>query len=362
MIDLTAVRTTEGDVRAVADCYASGWLTMGPRTTQLEAAFAAATGADHAVALSSGTAALHLALQAAGVGPGDDVLLPALAHPAVDGLVRRLGATPVACDVVGPLDHGIDPADVARRLTPATRAVVVDHRWGYPVALPPLAALLRGRGMALIEDAAHAVLAAGVGGGDLTCWSLSATKQLVAGEGGVVTTPHAHHADRVRSLRSHAMTSVTWDRHRGHAESYDVVEVGFNYRIDEPRAALALHRLPRLADALAHRRARVRDYRLRLGALDGVLVPYDEEAVARGTHGAFGVLFADRGARDAVATALTAARIASTPLDADGDVDPRALPHASAVRERGLRLPLHEVLGPEDVERVCSVVAGAVAG
>ncbi len=127
-----------------------------------------------------------------------------------------------------------------------------------------------------------------------------------------MVTADAAIADRVRSLRSHAMTTVTWDRHRGHAETYDIVDVGFNYRMDEPRAALALSRLPRLADAIEARRAVVRSYREHLAGVDGVELPWSDEAVERSAHFCFGPVFADRETRDRVRAALTEAQIQTT--------------------------------------------------
>ena len=180
-------------------------------------------------------------------------------------MVRACGGTPVLCDSIGPHDHNLDPQSVADVLTDRTKVVLATHWWGYPCDMAALRAICEPRGVAIVEDAAQAVLADLDGDGTLAgtaglagCFSLFSKKQLCVGEGGVVVTDDD--GDRRRgsgSLRSHAMTTVTWDRHRGHAETYDIVDVGFNYRMDEPRAALALSRLPRLADAIeaAPRRA-----------------------------------------------------------------------------------------------------------
>jgi dTDP-4-amino-4,6-dideoxygalactose transaminase len=174
------------------------------------------------------------------------------------------------------------------------------------------------RGLALIEDCAQAVGArcaddTPVGlAGDIGCFSFFSKKQLCVGEGGMVTSEHEAYAAKVRSLRSHAMTSVTWDRHRGHAESYDIVDVGFNFRMDEPRAALGLSRLTRLDADLATRRARVRRYRSLLADVPGVELPWSEEDVERATHFTFLVLLPDRGTRDRVREELCADEIQTT--------------------------------------------------
>jgi len=246
------------ELDAVAECLRSGWLTMGPRTQAFEQALAEFTGAPHAIAVSSGTAALQLACVALRLGPGDEVIVPAFTFSATAHAVRFAGATPVLCDVVSAQAPHIDPADVERRITPRTRAVIAVHVFGHPADLTPLRALCDAHGLALIEDAAQAFGAAVGTRGTLGCFSFGAGKQLSLGAGGLVTTADDELAARVRLLRSHAMTSGTWDRHRGHASSYDVVDIGFNFRLDEPRAALGLAKLPNVPQEVERRRAAAR--------------------------------------------------------------------------------------------------------
>ncbi len=222
----------DADVEAVLDALRSGWLTMGPRIQAFEAAFAAYVGAAHAVAVSSGTAALHLGVRAAGAGPGDEVVVPALGARAAAGAVRAAGAEPVFCDVHGAGEPPVlDPADAARRVGARTRALVVVHAHGFKAPVPEV-------DVGVLEDC-RAALGLGVGRRGLAaCWSFADGRPLGMGEGGMVTTDDEPVAARVRLLRQHAMTSGTWDRHRGHGDSYDVVDIGFNFRLDEPRAAL----------------------------------------------------------------------------------------------------------------------------
>jgi dTDP-4-amino-4,6-dideoxygalactose transaminase len=304
-VPLTDIAMPEADVQAVLDCLRSGWLTMGPRTAAFEQALARYVDTPHALTVSSGTAALHLACLAAGIGPGDEVIVPALTFVASANAARYVGATPVLCDICGPQDFNLDVADVERRITPRTRAIVAVHFCGYAADVLALRELCDARGLVLIEDCAEAIGAtvddAGrqVGTvGELGAFSFFSKKQLCVGEGGMVSTADERLATRVRLLRSHALTSGTWDRHRGHDPSYDVVDIGFNFRLDEPRAALGLSRLGRLDDDLARRRALVRAYRERLAGIAGVELPWDELAVERSTHFAFPVLLSDRDARD----------------------------------------------------------------
>ena len=276
-VPLTDIDVPEQDVKAVLDCLESGWLTMGPRTGAFEQALSEFVGTPHALAVSSGTAALHLACLAAGLGPGDEVIVPGFTFVASAAAPRYVGATPVFCDVSSPHEFTLDPADVARRITPRTKAVIAVHFCGYAAPAVELRELCDEHGLILIEDCAQAIGAtiddAGrqVGTvGDLGAFSFFSKKQLCVGEGGMVATADEALAERVRLLRSHALTSSTWDRHRGHDPAYDIVDIGFNYRLDEPRAALGLSRLRRLGESLAARRATVRSYRERLAGIDGL--------------------------------------------------------------------------------------------
>lgn len=310
-VPLTDIAMPEEDVQAVADCLRSGWLTLGPRTQAFEGALAKQVGTPHAIAVSSGTGALHLACRAAGLGHGDEVIVPAFTFIASASAARYVGATPVLCDVGGPHDFNIDLEDVARRITARTRAVIAVHFCGYPADVLALRELCDEHGLTLIEDCAQAICAVlddsgrQVGTvGELGAFSFFSKKQLCVGEGGMVTTADDELAAKVRLLRSHAMTSGTWDRHSGRTDTYDVVGLGFNYRIDEPRAALGLSRLGRLDDDIAKRRAIVRSYREQLADTPGLELPWAEPAVERSSHFAFPVLLADREARDRFRDAL----------------------------------------------------------
>jgi dTDP-4-amino-4,6-dideoxygalactose transaminase len=293
------------DIEAVLDVLRSGWLTMGPRTAAFESAFAEHLGARHAVAVSCCTAALHLAYLGAGVGPGDEVIVPAMTFAATAAAVIYCGATPVFADIAGPHDLSLDPADVAARMTPRTKAVCVVHFAGYPAAVEELRALCDERGVALIEDAAHAP-DAHVGGRRLGTWGLAgafsffSNKVLACGEGGLLATDDDRVAEQARLLRSQGMTSGTWSRHTGQTDSYDAIAMGFNYRLDDPRAALLLSRLRRLPEQVERRRELTRAYRRKLAAVDGLLIPYEDADVERSTCYVMPVLVEDTERRDAV--------------------------------------------------------------
>jgi dTDP-4-amino-4,6-dideoxygalactose transaminase len=308
-IPLFDLRLAPEDVDAVLEVLRSGWLTMGPRTEAFESAFAEHLGARHAVAVSSCTAALHLAYLAAGVGPGDEVIVPSMTFAATAAAAVYCGARPVFAEITGPRDLSLDPDDVARRITPRTKAVCVVHFAGYPAAVRELRALTDEHGIALIEDVAHAPCAS-VDGRALGTFGLAgafsffSNKVLACGEGGLLATDDDAVAALARSLRSQGMTSGTWSRHTGETETYDAVGLGYNYRLDEPRAALLLSRLRRLEDGVRRRRELTRAYRERLARVDGVIVPYTDEAVAHSTCYVMPILLADPSRRDPVRRAL----------------------------------------------------------
>jgi dTDP-4-amino-4,6-dideoxygalactose transaminase len=280
-LPLFDLRLEEQDFEAVAETLRSGWLTLGPRTATFEEAFAAHLGARHAIAVSSCTAALHLAYLAAGVGPGDEVIVPAFTFVATASAVMYCGATPVFAEIQSRENPSLDPEDVQRRITPRTKAVCVVHFAGYAAAADRLRELCDAHGIALIEDVAHAPSAT-LGGRKLGTWGLAgafsffSNKVLSVGEGGLLCTDSDEVAAFARSRRSHAMTSGTWDRHRGRTDTYDVTGLGFNYRLDEPRAALLLSRLGRLEADIARRRELTHRYRDLLAQVDGIIVPFKD--------------------------------------------------------------------------------------
>ena len=372
-VPLTTLALPEDDVEAVLETLRSGWLTMGPRTQELEVAFAEWSGSRHAVAVSSGTAALHLACLGAGVGPGDEVIAPALSFVADAHAPRCCGAASVIADSRSPSDPLLDPADVERRITPRTKAVIAVHMFGYTADLDALAALCDAHGLALIEDcaeAAGAVLPNGSRAGTAGlagCFSFFPKTQLGVGEGGIVVTDDEGVADRVRLLRSHAMTSVTWDRHRGHAETYDVTDLGYNYRLDEPRATLAQRRLGRLDESLDGLRRVAGAYRSGLEGHPGLELPFDDEAAARSGHFAFPVLVASRETRDGTRDRLhergvqTTFYPALTQLSEYAPADEAAAcPVAAAFSDHHLALPFSPSLDEKRIEIVVDELRAAV--
>jgi dTDP-4-amino-4,6-dideoxygalactose transaminase len=277
--------------------------------------------------------------------------------------------------VRGPHDFNIDLDDVASRITPRTRAVIAVHFCGYPAEVLALRELCDAHGLTLIEDCAQAICARvddsgrQVGTvGELGAFSFFSKKQLCVGEGGMVTTADEELAARVRLLRSHAMTSGTWDRHSGRTDTYDVVGLGFNYRIDEPRAALGLSRLERLHADIDKRREIVRAYRSRLAGMPGLELPWDELAVERSSHFAFPVLLADRAARDRFRDELKDDGVQTTWYPAlhtftecRSLAPAGGLPGAEQAAARHCALPLSSTMDEAAVEIVVEAVGKALS-
>jgi dTDP-4-amino-4,6-dideoxygalactose transaminase len=298
-IPLFDLRVTEDDLREVAAVLRSGALGPGPRVAELEAALASRLGAAHAVAVCSGTAALHLSYRACGVGPGDEVVVPAITFVATASTVVHCGGTPVFADIRGRHDWGIDPADVAACLSPRTKAVCAVHYGGYPAAVDELAALCADRGIALVEDTAHAP-GATLKGRSLGTWgaagafSFFSNKVLSAGEGGLVVVPDAARAELVRRW---AASDPLDGQPEGGGER-------LNYSLDEPRAALLLSRLRRMDAEIARRRQLTLAYRAKLAHLAEVEIPFSEDQLAESACYVMPIALSDATRRDAIRTRM----------------------------------------------------------
>ncbi len=255
----------EDDVDAVVEVLRGDWLTTGPAVDRFEQAFADLVGAPHAVAVSNGTAALHVAMLAAGVGPGDEVIVPTLTFAASANAARYVGAEAVFCDV-RPDTLGIDVADVAARVTPRTRAIVVVDYAGVPCDLDEIMALAAQHGITVIDDACHAVGATNRGRpvgsiAHLSTFSFHPVKHLTTGEGGMITTADPVLHRRLRRLRSHGIDSDFRQRESAGTWEYDVVELGYNYRLSDINAALGASQVPKVMGWVARRRALAARYR-----------------------------------------------------------------------------------------------------
>jgi dTDP-4-amino-4,6-dideoxygalactose transaminase len=244
---------------AVLEVLRSRWLSMGEVTKQFETEFGGFIGAKHTLAVTNATAALHLACIAIGLGPGDEVILPSLTFVATANAIRYTGATPVFADIESLDGLNISPAAIESLINEKTRAILVMHYAGFACDMQAIMEIAKGHQLAVIEDSAHAIGSELDGHklgtlGSIGCFSFFSNKNMTTGEGGMLATEDDALAERLRILRSHGMTSLSWDRHKGHASTYDVVALGYNYRIDEMRSALGRVQLSKLPASNGHRR------------------------------------------------------------------------------------------------------------
>jgi perosamine synthetase len=278
----------EEDIEAVAQVLRSDWITTGPRVPAFEEAVARFVGAREGVAVSSGTAALHAAIYASGVGDGDEVVVPAMTFASSANAVVFEGGTPIFADV-DPDTLLLDPTEVERRLTPRTRAVMAVDYAGQPCDYEVLREICRSHDLTLIADACHALGAAYRGQrvgtlADLTAFSFHPVKHITTGEGGMVMTDSSERATRMRTFRNHGISSEARARERQAAWHYEMVELGYNYRLTDFQCALGMSQLTRLEDWLARRRALAAHYDQSLADLDGVTPLMVREDVEHAYH------------------------------------------------------------------------------
>lgn len=357
---------SQAEESAVLEVLRSKWLTMGEVTQRFEQAFAETIGVRHAFAVSNGTVALHLACLAVGLQPGDEAIVPGLTFVATAACVRYVGATPIFADIGGPDDLTISPASIEALITPRTRAILVMHYAGYACAMPAIIALAQKHGLALIEDAAHAPGAELDGiklgaWGDAAAFSFFSNKNLATGEGGMLTTNSPAAAERIRRCRSHGMTSLTWDRHRGQAWSYDVTELGYNYRPNEITSALGLVQLEKLARNNQRRRELSALYQHLLAEkLPQLGVPFTHHPGLSACH-ILPVLLPAEVARASFMDAMKARGIQTSihyPIIPDFQAyrataaATQSIPNIRALAPREVTLPLYASMRDADVEEV----------
>jgi UDP-4-amino-4,6-dideoxy-N-acetyl-beta-L-altrosamine transaminase len=361
----------EDDVAAIVEALRGDWITTGPLVAEFERRLASRVGARHGVAVSSGTAALHAAVFAAGIGPGDEVIVPPLTFVASANPILYLGATPVFADV-RPDTLNLDPARVEEKITPRTRAIIAVDFAGHPSDLDSLLEIARARGLVLIEDAAHALGAEYRGRpvgalADLTTWSFHPVKQIATGEGGMVTTNDPGLAERCARFRNHGISSEAMDRFRSGEWYYEMVDLGFNYRLTDLQCALGLSQLAKLDRFLARREAIAARYRRAFADLPGGSLQAVEPHVRHAWHIFPLLLDLERlaGDRRAIFGALRAEGIGVSvhylpvyrhPYYQRLGYDKGLCPLAEAAYERLLTVPLFPAMEDRDVEAVITAV------
>lgn len=373
-VPLSDVVFDNEEFSAVQKVLESGWLTMGAVTQEFENEFANYTGAKHAFAVNNATAALHLACQAIGLGPGDEVIVPSLSFVATANAVRYTGATPVFVDIISERDLTISPEAIEKAITPKTKAIMIMHYSGYTCDMPRIMDIAKKHNLQVIEDAAHAagsyldgkhLGSFGIAG----CFSFFSNKNMTTGEGGMLITNDDAVADQVRVMRSHGMTSMTWDRHQGHAWSYDVVALGYNYRIDEIRSALGRVQLSKLKGYNTRRRELTQLYWELLQELTPeVIIPFENHPGISACHimpivlpqNADRLHFMEKMKQQGIQTSIHYPPIHRFSAFKDTFDRPLSLAMTEDVANREVTLPLYPTLSDEQVKSVVLAVQNAV--
>ena len=375
-IQLFKLNFDRREVDAVSKVVSGGWLSMGEEISSFETNFASFLGESvFCKAVSNGTAALHMALLALEVGRGDEVIIPSLTFVADVNVVNLVGATPKLADATSLHDWNMSLESVEQQITEKTKAIIVVHYAGYPCSeIMAISQLCRDKGIGLIEDVAHAP-GATVNGkvcgtfGDVGCFSFFSNKNLSIGEGGMVSTLDVELDKKLGYLRSHGMTTLTLDRHKGRAITYDVAQPGLNYRMDEMRAAIGAVQLDKLPAGNARRGELTERYRRNLRG-SAVSIPFgDQPSNATSVYHILPVLLPESADRIAVIGALKEKRIQSSihyPPFWDftaykGQFSPNDSPVTADICRRQLTLPLFPTMTEHEVDQVCNALLAALA-
>jgi dTDP-4-amino-4,6-dideoxygalactose transaminase len=280
-IPLFDLNFDEAEEDAVLKTIRSKWISTGPKTAEFEKKFAEMLQVKHAVALSNCTVALHLGLLLMDIKPGDEVICPSLTFVATVNAIRYLNAVPVFADINSLKDLTMDPDDIQRKITKKTKAVMLMHYGGFGCDMHRIVQIAKRNNVRIIEDACHGPLSEYDGKklgtfGDFGCFSFFSNKNISTGEGGMLITDNTELFERAKIIRSHGMTSLSFERSKGHSTDYDVIELGYNYRMDDIRSSIGIVQLDKL-EADLKKRAELRDYYVRqLSGIKDIIIPFTD--------------------------------------------------------------------------------------
>lgn len=371
-IPLFNVNFDEREARAAYETIQSGWVSTGPKNEQLEQLFVDMWKVGYAVSMTNCTSALHVCCMVCGLGPGDEVLVPSLTFAASVNCIRYVGATPVFCDIVGSKHVNIDPKEIEKNITPKTKAIVVVHMAGFPAMMDEILEIAHIHGLKVIEDACHGPLSEYKGKmlgtlGDCAAFSFFSNKNISTGEGGMFVTNNEDMAKKARLLRSHGMTTMSYQRASGHATTYDILELGYNYRMDDIRAAIAIEQLKKLPSDLDTRANVRRRYVEQLAGVKDVVVPFaDNKGFVSNYIMPVVIAKGDASYRDAIREKMHDAGIQTSvhyPAVHRFSVYkdyPAFLPQSEYVTDHEITLPMYAALTMDQVDFICSVLDSAL--
>lgn len=362
------------EAQAAADTINSGWISTGPKCEELEKMFVDMFNVNYAVSISNCTDALHLCCLVSGVGPGDEVICPSLTFAASANCIRYAGATPVFCDIVGPEHINIDPKEIEKKITDKTKAILVVHMAGFPCKMDEIMAIAQKHNLKVIEDACHGPLSEYKGKklgtiGDCAAFSFFSNKNISTGEGGMFISNNKEMADKARLLRSHGMTTMSYQRAGGHATAYDIVELGYNFRLDDIHAAIAIEQLKKLPGDLEQRIAVRKRYIELLSKVKNVVVPFADNTEFTSNY--IMPIVITKGTvedRDAIRNKIHEAGVQTSvhyPAIHRFSIYKEygaVLPQTEYVTDHEITLPMYAALTMEDVEYIVKVVDTAING
>lgn len=367
-IPLFNLNFDEREAQAAYDTIKSGWISTGPKNAELEQMFIDMWNVKYAVSMSNCTDALHVCCMVCGFGPGDEVICPSLTFAASCNCIRYVGATPVFADIVGPDHINIDPKDIERKITPNTKGIIVVHMAGFPCQMDEIMAIARKHNLKVIEDACHGPLSEYQGVklgtiGDCAAYSFFSNKNISTGEGGMFITNNEEMAAKARLIRSHGMSTMSYQRASGHATEYDITCLGYNFRMDDIRAAIAIEQLKKLPKDLEARLAVRARYVERLAGMERVAVPFaDNTEFVSNYIFPIVILNSTREQRDALREFMHAEGIqtsvhypAAHRFSTYRELG-AVLPQTEYVTENEITLPMYAALTMEQVDFICDTL------
>ena len=373
-IPLFNLNFDEKEANAAAETIKSGWISTGPKCEELEKMFVDMFHVNYAVSISNCTDALHLCCLVSGVGPGDEVICPSLTFAASANCIRYAGATPVFCDIVGPEHINIDPKEIEKKITDKTKAILVVHMAGFPCKMDEIMAIAQKHNLKVIEDACHGPLSEYKGKklgtiGDCAAFSFFSNKNISTGEGGMFISNNKEMADKARLLRSHGMTTMSYQRAGGHATAYDIVELGYNFRLDDIHAAIAIEQLKKLPADLEQRIAVRNRYIELLSKVENVIIPFADNKEFTSNY--IMPIIVTKGTvedRDAIRNKIHEAGVQTSvhyPAIHRFSIYKEygaVLPQTEYVTDHEITLPMYAALTMEQIEYVVEVVNNAING
>ena len=367
-ISLFNLNFDEKEAQAAYDTIKSGWISTGPKNAELEQMFIDQWHVKYAVSMSNCTDSLHVCCMVCGFGLGDEVICPSLTFAASCNCIRYVGATPVFADIVGPEHINIDPKDIEAKITSRTKGIIVVHMAGFPADMDAIMDIAKKHNLKVIEDACHGPLSEYKGKklgtiGDCASFSFFSNKNISTGEGGMFITNNEEMAQKARLIRSHGMSTMSYQRASGHATEYDITCLGYNFRMDDIRAAIAIEQLKKLPGDLETRIAVRKRYVDRLTKNPCIAVPFADNTEFVSNY-IFPIIILDstKEERNALREFIHAAGIqtsvhypAAHRFSTYKELA-AVLPQTEYVTDNEVTLPMYAALSMEQVDFICDTV------